>query len=835
MFVIKRDGRKEPVLFDKITSRIEKLCWNLNREFVEPVKVAQKVIQGLYKGITTSELDELASETAAHLTSDHYEYGELASRIAISNLHKSTLKNFSQVAEQLYSYIEPKTNLPSPLLAQNVYEFIQLNADELNSTIIYDRDFKFDYFGFKTLCRSYLLKINGNIVERPQHMLMRVACGIHCGDMESVLESYNLMSLKFFTHATPTLYNAGTTKPQLSSCFLLTIQDDSIEGIYDTLKMCAQISKQAGGIGIATHNIRASGSYIRGTNGTSNGLVPMLRVFNNTARYVDQGGGKRKGAFSIYLEPWHADIYGFLDLKKNSGIEENRARDLFYALWIPDLFMERVETDADWCLFCPNEARGLAENWGEKFKQLYEGYEKNDKIVRKRIKARHLWQAILEAQTETGVPYMLYKDACNSKSNQQNLGTIRCSNLCTEIIEYTSPTEIAVCNLASIALNMFVKDREFDHELLFQVTRVVCRNLNKVIDINYYPVPQAQYSNLRHRPIGIGVQGLADAFMLMRLPFDSQEAAKVNCDIFETIYFAACIESAALAEKYGPYETFPGSPMSQGKFQFDLWGVKPSKRWDWESLRIKIAGPDNNGTGTGIRNSLLVAPMPTASTSQILGNNECFEPYTSNLYVRRTSAGEFVCVSKHLLKDLIERKLWSNNLRDKLIAHDGSVKYIEEIPADLRELYKTVWEIKTKVIMDMAADRGAFICQSQSLNVHMTDINFGKLTSMHFYAWKKGLKTGLYLCVYVERIKRRRDKFFLGMYYLRSKAAADAIKFTVDQTVLNEKKTMEENEKYIRPDREDEDNILIKKRKLVAQEDISCSLTNKDDCVSCGS
>lgn len=837
MFVIKRNGQQQLVLFDKITARISKLCWGLDQNFVEPIVVAQKVVQGIYKGVTTAELDELAAETAAHLTAEHPQYGELAARIAVSNLHKETSKNFSQVADLLFNYVEDKTEQPAPLLSKEVYDFIKDNADALNSAIIYDRDYKYDYFGFKTLCRSYLLKIDGHIVERPQHMLMRVACGLHLGDVAAAVESYNLMSNKWFTHASPTLFNAGTPKPQLSSCFLLTMQDDSIEGIYDTLKSCAQISKQAGGVGLAVHNIRATGSYIRGTNGTSNGLVPMLRVFNNTARYVDQGGGKRKGAFSIYLEPWHADIFGFLDLKKNTGIEENRARDLFYALWIPDLFMQRVENDADWTLFCPNEARGLADCWGAKFQELYESYEKKTKLVRKTIKARSLWQAILEAQTETGVPYMLYKDACNSKSNQQNLGTIRCSNLCTEIVEYTSPTEIAVCNLASIALNMFVKDKVFDFQQLFDVTKVVTRNLNKVIDINYYPVPQAEYSNMRHRPIGIGVQGLADAFILMRYPFDSKEAAQLNLEIFETIYFAACTASNELAEKLGHYETFPGSPMSQGKFQFDLWGVTPTPRWDWEGLRAKIMKH-------GIRNSLLVAPMPTASTSQILGNNECFEPYTSNLYVRRTLAGEFVCVSKHLLQDLIERGLWDPALKNKLIAHNGSVQNMLEIPEDLRDLYKTVWEIKTKVIMDMAADRGAYICQSQSLNVHMTDINFGKLTSMHFYAWKKGLKT--------------------GMYYLRSKAAVDAIKFTVDQDMLK-KKDESKIEKgpaakkakmsspatvitmHVKPSVLPSSNDTVtaqqteaeiaewRQRRIKEEADMVCSLNNKEACVSCGS
>ncbi len=737
MYVVKRDGRREPVLFDKITARIKKLCWGLNSQFVEPVTISQKVVQGVYKGVTTAELDELAAETAAHMTAEHPEYGELAARIAVSNLHKATSKNFAEVARRLFEY-EHKPGTPSPLLSKHVFDFIQANADTLNSSIVYDRDFKYDYFGFKTMCRSYLLRINGAIVERPQHMLMRVACGIHCGDVPATIESYNLMSEKWFTHASPTLFNAGSPKPQLSSCFLSTMKEDSIEGIYDTLKQSAQISKQAGGVGLAVHDVRATGSYIRGSNGYSNGLVPMLRVFNNTARYVDQGGGKRKGAFSIYLEPWHADIFGFLDLKKNTGIEENRARDLFYALWIPDLFMQRVEKDEDWSLFCPNEAPGLAECWGDKFKELYESYEER-KLARKVIKARVLWQAILEAQTETGVPYMLYKDACNGKSNQQNLGTIRCSNLCTEIVEYTSPQEVAVCNLASIALNMFVRDKVFDFKQLYEVTMVVCRNLNKVIDINYYPIDEARYSNLKNRPIGIGVQGLADAFILMRFPFDSPEAAQLNKNIFETIYFAACTASCELAKKNGkPYDSYEGSPMSKGKFQFDLWGVTPSNLWNWEPLRADVAKH-------GMYNSLLVAPMPTASTSQILGNNECFEPYTYNLYVRRTLAGEFVCVSKHLLKDLIERNLWNPDMKNELIKAYGSVQNIPEIPQDLKDLYKTVWEIKQKVILDLAADRGAFICQSQSMNIHMTDINFGKLTSMHFYAWKKGLKTGLFI------------------------------------------------------------------------------------------
>jgi ribonucleoside-diphosphate reductase alpha subunit len=658
--------------------------------------------------------------------------------------------------------VEPRSGKAAPLLSDEVFNIIVANADRFNSAVIYDRDYHYDYFGFKTLERSYLLKINGKVVERPQHMLMRVAIGIHMRDVDAAIETYNLMSGRWFTHASPTLFNSGTPRPQLSSCFLLTMTDDSIEGIYETLKQCAMISKTAGGVGLAVHNIRATGSYIRGTNGNSNGLVPMLRVFNNTARYVDQGGGKRKGAFAVYLEPWHADVEAFLDLKKNHGAEEERARDLFYALWVPDLFMKRVEADGSWSLFCPNEAPGLADVWGDEFERMYTEYERAGK-ARKTMPARTLWEKILESQTETGTPYMLYKDACNRKSNQQNLGTIRCSNLCTEIVEFTSPQEVAVCNLASISLPMFVneKERTYDFQRLFEITQVVTRNLNKVIDINYYPVAEARYSNLRHRPIGIGVQGLADAFIKMRMPFDSPEAAQLNRDIFETIYFGALTASKDLAARDGPYQSYPGSPVSKGVLQFDMWGVEPSSRWDWAALRAAIAEH-------GVRNSLLIAPMPTASTAQILGNNESIEPYTSNIYVRRTLAGEFVCVSRHLLADLVDRRLWSAEMKHKLIAANGSVQGIPEIPQDIRDLYKTVWEIKGKVLIDMAAARGAFIDQSQSFNVHMRDPNFGKLTSMHFYAWHAGLKT--------------------GMYYLRSQAAADAIKFTVDHELVAGKK-----------------------------------------------
>jgi len=812
MFVIKRDGRREKVHFDKVTARIGKLCYGLNEEYVDPITIAQKVVQGVYEGVTTSELDELAAETAAHLTAEHPDYGQLAARIAVSNLHKETSKSFTDTVEALHKYIEPRTGQAASMIADHVHKFIMDNADALNSAVIYDRDYSYDFFGFKTLERSYLLKIDGKIVERPQHMLMRVSCGIHCGDFKSVVETYNLMSLKWFTHASPTLFNAGTPKPQLSSCFLLTMQGDSIEGIYDTLKQCAQISKQAGGIGLAVHNIRATGSYIKGTNGTSNGLTPMLRVFNNTARYVDQGGGKRKGAFAVYLEPWHADIFSFLDLKKNHGVEEERARDLFFGLWIPDLFMKRVEQDTTWSLFCPNEAPLLHETWGEKHEEAYIAYERAGK-ARRTVKARAVWQAILESQTETGTPYMLYKDACNSKSNQQNLGTIRSSNLCTEIVEYTAPDEVAVCNLASIALNMFVKeDRSYDFKTLYDVTYVVTKNLNKVIDVNYYPVIEAENSNMRNRPIGIGVQGLADAFIKMRFPFDSPEAAQLNKDIFETIYFSAQTASVDLAKKEGHYGTFPGSPLSQGKFQFDMWDVKPSKRWDWDALRKEVMEH-------GARNSLLLAPMPTASTSQILGNNECFEPYTSNLYVRRTLAGEFVCVSKHLLIDLIELGLWGKEMKNKLMAANGSIQQIPGIPQNLKDLYKTTWEIKGKVIVDMAADRGAFICQSQSLNVHMVDANFAKLTSMHFYAWKKGLKT--------------------GMYYLRTKAAADAIKFTVDQKALRDDKKKVEDEAKENEAKPvagtPQDVEAWRKKREQQRKDMVCSLDNKDECVSCGS
>ena len=754
MYVLKRDGRKEEIMFDKITARVRKLCYGLN-ELVDPLKVAMRVIEGLYDGVTTSELDNLAAEVAATMTTAHPDYARLAARISVSNLHKNTKKTFSEVMHDLYSYVNPRTGKDAPLLSDEVYNVIIENKEKLDSTIIYNRDFGYDYFGFKTLERSYLLKLNGVIAERPQHMLMRVSIGIHLNDLDAAIETYELMSKKFFTHATPTLFNAGTPKPQMSSCFLLTAKDDSIDGIYDTLKQTAKISQSAGGIGLAMHNIRATGSYIAGTNGTSNGIVPMLRVFNDTARYVDQGGGKRKGSFAIYLEPWHADIFDFLDLKKNHGKEEMRARDLFYAMWIPDLFMKRVQEDSHWTLMCPNECPGLPDTHSEEFETLYLKYEELGK-GRKTIKARELWEKITESQIETGTPYMLYKDAANSKSNQQNLGTIRSSNLCTEIIEYTSPDEVAVCNLASIALPMFVKDGKFDHQQLFDITKRVTKNLNKVIDRNYYPVIEAENSNMRHRPIGIGVQGLADTFINLRMPFTSDEAKQLNQDIFETIYYAAVTASMEEAKLEGPYQSYEGSPMSEGKFQHNLWDVKEeelSGLWDWAALRKQVLEH-------GVRNSLLVAPMPTASTSQILGNNECFEPYTSNIYTRRVLSGEFIVVNKHLLEDLVKLGLWNEGLKQDIMRANGSIQHVDVIPQDIKELYKTVWELSMKDIIDMSRQRGYFIDQSQSLNLFMEGATMAKLTSMHFYAWKSGLKT--------------------GMYYLRTKSAVDAIKFTLD-------------------------------------------------------
>ncbi len=787
MYVLKRNGKQEAVHFDKITSRVMKLSYGLSLKPDDIIEIAKKVIIGIYNGVPTTELDNLAAETAASFTTRHPDFAVLAARIAVSNLHKNTTKSFSDTATLLYNYVDVKTGDRAPLLADDVYEIIQQNADRLNASIIYERDYHFDYFGFKTLEKSYLLKVKGRIAERPQHLFMRVAIGIHKTDIDAAIETYNLMSEKWFIHATPTLFNAGTPKPQMSSCFLLSMKEDSIEGIYETLKNSALISQAAGGIGLNIHNIRSTGSYIKGTNGTSNGIIPMLRVFNDTARYVDQGGGKRKGAFAIYLEPWHADVFEFLELRKNHGKEEMRARDLFLALWVCDLFMKRVEADAQWSLFCPNEAKNLHTTYGAEFEALYEKYEKEGK-AKKTIPARDLWNAILEAQIETGNPYMLYKDAANEKSNQKNLGTIRCSNLCTEIIEYSDDKETAVCNLASISLPRFVEGNKFNFDKLLEVTQIITRNLNKIIDNNYYPLEETRRSNFRHRPIGIGVQGLADVFMLMGLPFDSEMAKLLNKNIFETIYYAALVASNQLAKENGAYETYEGSPVSKGIFQFDLWNIQPSDRYNWDELRASIKEH-------GVRNSLLLAPMPTASTSQILGNNECFEPYTSNIYNRRVLSGEFVVVNKHLLKDLMNLGLWNESMKQRIIAANGSVQNIDEIPANLKEIYKTVWEIKQRTLIDMSADRGAFICQSQSLNLFVEQPNFAKLSSMHFYTWKKGLKT--------------------GMYYLRTKAAADAVKFTVDTTVMKQKQPAIAKEQAI--------------------EEISCSLDNPEGCISCGS
>ena len=787
MQVIKRNGSREDVSFDKITARIKKLCYALDANHISPLEISKKVIQGLFDGVTTSELDNLAAETSATMAANHPDYAILAARVAVSNLHKNTQKSFSATMEKLYECKDPKTGEVAGLISDETIETIRKNKAKLNAAIIYDRDFDFDYFGFKTLEKSYLLRIDNKVVERPQHMLMRAAVGIHGNDIEAAIETYNLMSEKWFIHATPTLFNAGTPKPQLSSCFLLTMTEDSITGIFETLTRCAKISQSAGGIGLSIHNVRAKGSYIKGTGGTSNGIVPMLKVFNDTARYVDQGGGKRKGAFAIYIEPWHADIHDFLELKKNHGKEEMRARDLFYAMWISDLFMQRVKEGGDWSLFCPNEAPGLADTYGGEFEALYHKYEAEGR-ARKTVKAQEIWFAILESQIETGTPYILYKDACNKKSNQKNLGTIKSSNLCTEILEYTSPDEVAVCNLASISLGKFVSKGKYDFQKLHDITRVITRNLNKVIDVNYYPVIEAKNSNMRHRPIGIGVQGLADAFIKMRFPFDSPEAKQLNKDIFETIYHAAVLESSLLAKEHGAYQTYEGSPASKGELQYDMWGVTPSDRWDWAEVKASVKE-------NGLRNSLLLAPMPTASTSQILGNNECFEPYTSNMYTRRTLSGEHIIVNKHLLKDLIGLDLWNQEMKEQLMAANGSIKDIPNIPEELKALYKTVWELSQKTIIDLSADRGAYICQSQSLNLFVENPNFGKLSSMHFYAWEKGLKT--------------------GMYYLRSKAAVDPIKFTLSQ---------EHQKKFAGQGGEEE---------LVMAEGETCTM--EEGCLSCGS
>ncbi|AFC23679.1 ribonucleoside-diphosphate reductase subunit alpha [Saprospira grandis] len=803
MQVTKRNGRKEDVSFDKIMRRIYYLCDGLDNRYIDVIEISKKVILGLYDGVSTEVLDKLAAETAASMATEHPDYAILAARISVSDLHKGSSNSFTETMRRLHQYIDPKTGENAQMIADDFMALVEKHSEQLDAAIVHERDYDYDFFGFKTLERSYLMKVNGKIIERPQYMIMRTALGIHGENIEAALQTYKLMSERWFTHATPTLFNSGTPRPQLSSCFLLSMTDDSIPGIFETLSRCAKISQSAGGIGLSIHNIRAKGSYIKGTGGNSNGIVPMLRVYNDTARYVDQGGGKRKGAFAIYLEPWHADVFEFLDLKKNHGKEEQRARDLFYALWIPDLFMQRVEQDAEWTLMCPNECPGLYDSYGEEFEKRYLAFEAEGK-GRQTIKARELWMKILESQIETGTPYMLYKDHANRKSNQKNLGVIRSSNLCTEIMEYSSPDEVAVCNLASIALSKFVtEDGQYDFQRLYEVTRIVTRNLNKVIDINYYPIQEAKNSNMRHRPVGIGVQGLADAFLMMRLPFESEAARQLNRDIFETIYFAAMSESCQMAKEEGPYSTYEGSPISQGKFQFDLWDVTPSDRWDWEALRQEILAH-------GVRNSLLVAPMPTASTSQILGNNECFEPYTSNIYSRRTLSGEYVVVNKHLLKDLIERGYWTQELKEMLIAANGSVQNIEGLPQEIKELYKTAYEIKQRAIIDMSADRGAFICQSQSLNLFVESPNFAKLTSMHFHAWKRGLKT--------------------GMYYLRSKAAVDPIKFTLSAKY---------QQKFVGQNGGSNQALAGRTAAQIeeanSQEGVACSIDNPDDCLMCGS
>jgi len=789
MEVIKRDGSRERVKLDKILNRVKKQCYGLNMDYIEPMEIAKKVIHGLYDGISSVELDVLAAETAAALTPTHPDYSILAARISVTSLHKRTPKSFSAVIEQLYNYVDPKTGLKAPMIADDVYQIISENSKDIDSQIITDRDLDYDYFGYKTLEKSYLLKIDGQPAERPQQMLMRVAIGIHKEDLASAYKTYDLMSQGYFTHATPTLFNSGTRRPQLSSCFLVSMDDDSIQGIYKTLSDVAQISKNAGGIGLHIHNVRGTGAYIKGTNGTSNGIIPMLKVFNETARYVDQGGGRRKGSFAIYLEPWHCDVEDFLNLRKNHGKEEMRARDLFLALWTPDLFMERVKEDGEWTLFSPDEAPGLDDVYGEDFVKLYTKYEAEGR-GRKTIKAQELWYKIIEAQIETGTPYMLYKDAANIKSNQKNLGTIKSSNLCTEIMEYSDSKETAVCNLASIALPKFIipgKKPKYDFNALKDIAYTSTINLNRVIDVNYYPTKETKASNMKHRPIGIGVQGLADTFAILKIPFESDEAKTLDRDIFEAIYYGAMCASVDLAEKEGAYQTFKGSPLSKGQFQFDLWNESPSTRWDWEELRERVKT-------FGARNSLLLAPMPTASTSQILGNNECFEPFTSNIYIRKTLSGEFPVVNKHLVKDLVKIGLWSESLRDKIIINNGSVQDIPEIPEDLKAIYKTAWEMSQKIIIDHAATRAPFICQSQSMNLFVQDANFAKLSSAHFYGWDRGLKT--------------------GSYYIRTKAATTAIKGLGIDTTKSQEVTKTEDENY---------------------SDLLCSIDNPDDCIACGS
>ena len=840
MRVVKRNGSDELVKFDKISARIKKQTYDLDRDYIDAMEVAQKVISGLYDGVTSKELDKLAAETAASLTRVHPDYSILAARIAITSLKKETSKSFKETIDKLYHYVNKKTNENAGLISDEVYNVVQKYSDKIESMIIHDRDLDFDFFGFKTLEKAYLLKIDGQVAETPQHMYMRVAIGIWGDNLKEVQKTYELLSTGYFTHATPTLFNAGTKKPQLSSCFLLDVDSDSIHGIYKTLSDCAAISQSAGGIGLNIHKIRSKGSYIKGTNGESNGIVPMLRVFNETARYVDQGGGKRKGSIAVYLEPWHADIQDFINLKKNHGKEEMRARDLFLALWIPDLFMERVEANADWTLFDPAEVPGLVDavdsETDKLFTRLYEAYELQGKGIK--VSARELWLQILENQIETGVPYVLFKDAANNKSNQKNLGTIKSSNLCTEIIEYTSKDETAVCNLASIALPKFInipagktKSRDkslrtFDFDKLYEVSYQVAVNLNRVIDVNWYPTAETERSNLRHRPIGIGIQGLADLFAMLGLAFEDDLAKKLNEDIFETIYFASMTASKDMAKKayrdeikrlkdvqstltvdtiYGAYSSFQGSPLSNGIFQFDMWGVNSNElsgRWDWDSLRKEVVK-------YGVTNSLLLAPMPTASTAQILGNNECFEPFTSNIYKRNVLSGEFVIVNKHLVLDLIDLGLWNDEIRLMMIKENGSIQNIGQIPTNIKEVYKTVWEMKLSTIIDMSADRGKFICQSQSMNLFMRDANVAKLNKALFYGWKKGLKT--------------------GMYYLRSNSKTQARQsLGVDDTIATEIPKVEvQTPKPI--------NTTLSNAEIEAMNGLTCSLDNPDDCIACGS
>lgn len=781
MEIIKSSGVREPIMLDKITQALERVQGTLK---VEPVEVTKRVALSVADGMTTAAINNLVAETAAAMTPQHPDYGILAGRVAAVTLQRSTLDSFADTMDKAFNYIHPKNGLRFPLIGEDTHAIIMKHREVLDAAMDYERDLSYDYFAFKTLEKSYLLKMNGQTVERPQHLLMRVAVGIHREDIESALRTYDMMSRGLFTHASPTLFNAGTVQPQMSSCFLAAMKDDSLEGIYDTLKEVSQISKSGSGLAVHIHNIRSKGSFIKGNNGISAGIVPMLRVFNETARYVDQAG-KRRGAFAIYLEPWHADIFEFLDLRKNHGKEEMRARDLFYGLWVPDLFMQRVKDDGDWSLMDPSVAPGLADVYGEEFERLYEKYEAEGRVERT-VKARELWFKVIEAQIETGTPYIGYKDAINRKSNQKNIGVIKSSNLCHEIFEVSTPDETAVCNLSSIALPKMVKDGHFDHQALYEVAYQAVFNMNRVIDNNHYPVEETRRSNMRHRPVGLGIQGLADTFILMRYPFDSEKAKMLNKEIFETMYFAALHASADLAKVEGTYETFEGSPASQGVLQFDLWGVTPSNRWDWNGLREKIALH-------GLRNSLLLALMPTATTGQILGNNECFEPYTSNIYLRRVLSGEFVIVNKHLVNDLEQLGLWNEQIRHKIIAADGSVQHIPEIPEDIRDLYKTAWEISQKTIIDLAADRGAFVCQGQSMNLFVRDPNFAKMTSMHFYAWEKGLKT--------------------GMYYLRTQAASQAVKFTLDQAAKAADGDLQEQN----------------------QKDMLCSLNNPEACEACGS